>query len=109
MSKCGTVRILLLTMAAMFVSIAHGQIPTGSLNGLVTDPKDAIIVGAHVNAVSTTQGFTRYTLTDSSGLYVLPDLPAGEYSLKIEQPGFAVNEFKGIVVEAGRTTTMDAK
>ena len=96
-------------MAAMFVSIAHGQIPTGSLNGLVTDPKDAIIVGARVTAVSTTQGFSRDTLTSSSGLYVLPDLPAGQYSLKIEQTGFATSEFKGIVLEAGRTTTVDAK
>ena len=109
MLKRATVRILLLTMAAMFVSVAHGQIPTGSLNGLVTDPKDAIIVGAHVTAVSTTQGFSRDTLTNSSGLYVLTDLPVGQYSLKIEQTGFATSEFNGIVLEAGRTTTVDAK
>ena len=91
MLQRGTVRTLLLTMAAMFVSIAQGQIPTGSLNGLVTDPKDAIIVGARVTAVSTTQGFSRDTLTSSSGLYVLTDLPAGQYNLKIEQTGFATS------------------
>jgi hypothetical protein len=109
MLKRATVRTLLLTMAAMFVSIAHGQIPTGSLNGLVTDPKDAIMVGARVTAVSTTQGFSRDTLTSSSGFYVLTDLPVGQYNLKIEQTGFATSEFNSIVLEAGRATTVDAK
>jgi hypothetical protein len=106
MLKRGIVRIFLLAMSAC---VAQGQIPTGSLNGLVTDPKDAVIVGARVTAVSATQGFSRETLSDKSGLYVLPDLPAGDYSLKIEQVGFAISEVKGIVLEAGRTTTVDAR
>ncbi len=95
-------------MIAMPV-IAQGQTPTGSLNGLVTDPRDAVIVNARVTALSATQGFSRDTLTSSSGLFVLPNLPAGEYTLKIEQAGFATNEFNGIVLEAGRNTTVDAK
>jgi Carboxypeptidase regulatory-like domain/TonB dependent receptor len=106
MLKRGMVQMFLL---ATSVCVAHGQIPTGSLNGLVTDPKDAVVVGARVTAVSATQGFSRDTGTDRSGLYVLPDLPAGEYTLKIEQAGFAISEFNGIVLEAGRTTTVDAK
>jgi len=106
MPKRGVARIFLF---AMSVCVAQAQIPSGSLNGLVTDPKDAVITGAHVTAVSATQGFSRDTFTDKSGLYVLPDLPAGGYSLKIEQTGFAVNEVNGIVVEAGRSTTVDAR
>jgi hypothetical protein len=64
---------------------------------------------SHVTAVSTTQGFSRDTLTSSSVLYVLLDIPAGAYTLKIEQTAFAVTEVKGIVFEAGRNTTVDAK
>ncbi len=109
MRKYGVVRAFLLATVVMYVCSAHGQIPTGSLNGLVTDANDAIVIGAHVTALSTTQGFSRDTLTSSSGLYVLPDLPAGEYSLRIEQSGFAATEVKGNIVEAGRITTIDAK
>jgi hypothetical protein len=109
MLKRAMIRAFVLAMVAMVVSVAQGQIPTGSLNGLVTDPKDAIIIGARVSAVSATQGFSRDTITDSRGLYVLPDLPAGEYSLTIGQAGFAVTEVKSIVLEAGRNTTVDAK
>ena len=91
-------------MAALLVSIAHGQIPTGSLNGLVTDPKDAIVVGARVTVVSNTQGFSRSTLTSSSGLYVVPDLPVGLYHLKIEQAGFAASEADVGLVNSGWLT-----
>jgi hypothetical protein len=79
------------------------------VNGLVTDPKDAVLVAAHVSAVSATQGTIRETHTNSRGLYVLPNLPAGIYDIKIEVPGFAASEFKGVTIEAGRTTTVDAK
>jgi hypothetical protein len=104
MLKRATIRACVLSMVVIVGSVAQGQIPTGSLNGLVTDPKDAIIVGARVRAVSATQGFSRNTITDSSGIYVLPDLAAGEYSLTIEQTGFAVTDVKSIVLEAARNT-----
>jgi Carboxypeptidase regulatory-like domain/TonB dependent receptor len=102
-------RFFLLSILVLSVCIAHAQVPDGSINGLITDPKDAVLVGAHVTAVSATQGTTRETLTNSSGLYVLPNLPAGIYDLKIEVPGFAASEFKAVTIEAGRTTTVDAK
>jgi len=94
---------------ALSVCIAHAQVPDGGVNGLVTDPKDAVLVAAHVSAVSATQGTIRETHTNSRGLYVLPNLPAGIYDIKIEVPGFAASEFKGVTIEAGRTTTVDAK
>jgi hypothetical protein len=93
----------------MLAGIAGAQVPTGSINGIVTDPKDAIVIGARVDAVSTTQGVSRSTVTNGSGRYDLPDLPAGTYDLKIEQSGFAASEFKSIVIEAGRSSTVDAK
>jgi hypothetical protein len=102
-------RFFLLSVLVLSVCIAHTQVPDGSVNGLVTDPKDAVIVGAHVIAVSSTQGTARETLTNSNGLYVLPNLPAGIYDLKIEVAGFAASGFKGVTIEAGRTTTIDAK
>jgi len=40
MAKPGAARIFLF---ATSVRVAQAQIPSGSLNGLVTDPKDAVI------------------------------------------------------------------
>jgi hypothetical protein len=99
----------MLIVFVFIASMVRAQVPDGGMNGLVTDPKDAVVVGAHVTAVSTTQGIARATVTNNSGLYVLASLPVGTYDLKIEQSGFATGEFKGVVIEAGRDTTIDAR
>ena len=98
-----------LIAATLLAASGFAQVPVGSINGIVTDPKDAIVIGAHVTAVSAAQGVSRDTVTNGNGLYALSDLPPGNYDLRIEQSGFAVSEFKGIVLQAGLSTTIDAK
>ena len=98
----------LIAMLAVASAIATAQVPMGSLNGIVVDQKDALVVGAQVTAVSPAQGVTRDTVTNGSGLYTLSDLPPGAYVLRIVKPGFAVSEFNAVSVEAGRSTTIDA-
>jgi hypothetical protein len=88
---------------------AFAQVPMGSLNGIVRDPKDAVVVGARVAASNTAQGMTRATVTNSSGLYSIADLPAGVWNIRIEQPGFAASEFNGVVLQAGANTTLDVR
>jgi len=77
-------RIVLAIVVAMAVSVVRAQVPTGSLDGRVTDPKDAVLVGAQVTVISIAQGVSRVTVSNGSGLYVVPDLPAGAYDLKID-------------------------
>src|SRR6202453_613780 len=52
---------------------------------------------------------TRATVTNSSGLYSIADLPAGVWNIRIEQPGFAASEFNGVVLQAGANTTLDVR
>ena len=92
----------------MFLNLAGAQVPTGSLNGRVSDPNGAVLAGAHVTATSLAQGTSYETVSNSSGIYVLPDLPVGAYTVKVQASGFATREEKGIVLEAGRDTTADA-
>jgi len=102
-------------LSTMVVSVAFlacagfAQVPMGSLNGIVKDPNDAVVSGARVLASSAAQGITRATVTGSSGLYSISDLPAGVWNLRIEQPGFAVSEFKDVVLLAGTNTTIDVR
>jgi len=107
-SKC-QMKVVVSAFAALLASVAGAQVPTGSLNGRVTDPKDAVVVGAQVTATHTAQGISRATVTNSSGLYALPDLPAGQYEVRIEEGGFAARTVKEVAIEAGRDTTVDAK
>jgi hypothetical protein len=105
LSSVAAVTVFLAAVGAVVV----GQVPTGEINGIVTDPHDAIVANAHVVAVNKSQGISRETSTNSDGLYVFPNLPAGNYDLKIEASGFAPTEFTEAIVQAGRTTTLDAK
>ncbi len=98
-----------LLIAAFSPIRAHAQVPVGSLNGIVTDPKGAVITSAHITAVSAAQGVSRDTVTDNSGLYSLADLPIGAYDLRVEHTGFATAEFKSVILEAGLSRTIDAR
>ncbi|MFY9753196.1 MAG: carboxypeptidase-like regulatory domain-containing protein, partial [Candidatus Acidiferrales bacterium] len=94
---------------AAVAAAASAQVPTSTLNGLVTDPKDAVVAGARVAVVSSAQGVTRETTTNADGLYGFSNLPSGSYDLRIEANGFSVSEFKDVVLLAGRASTIDAK
>lgn len=94
--------------ACLFLNSAMAQVPTGSINGRISDPNGAVLTGAHVTAVNAAEGTSYDTVTNGSGIYVLPSLPPGAYTLKVQAVGFATREVNGIVLEAGRDTTADA-
>src|SRR5665213_1173152 len=68
---------------------AHAQTAgTASIQGTVTDPSGAAIPNAKVTFTTTATHATRTTATDGSGIYSLPNIPVGAYSLAIAAPGF---------------------
>jgi len=100
---------IIVTLLASVVGIASAQVPTSTINGIVTDPANAVVAGARVVAMSKATSLSRETLTNADGVYVFPDLLVGSYDLRIERTGFAASEFKDVVLQAGRVTTLDAK
>jgi hypothetical protein len=75
-----------------------GQQPTGTINGTVTDPSGAAVVGAKVIATNLNTGLTRDTTTANDGGYVFPLVPVGFYSVTVEAQGFRRFEQRGIEV-----------
>jgi hypothetical protein len=88
---------------------AAAQVPTTTVNGIITDPHDATIGGARVAARNRSTETVHETLTNTDGLYAIPDLPAGSYDVRIEARGFTAREFADVQLEAGRASTLDAK
>jgi len=58
--------------------VAHAQVNTASLSGLVTDQTNAALVHAHVTVTNNATGLVRETDTDAAGYYAFPDLQIGE-------------------------------
>ncbi len=75
---------------------SRGQLPTATLNGIITDPKDLAVAGAKVTLVNQATGVRREAATGDTGQYVFAELPAGDYTLRIESSGFAPREYKDL-------------
>jgi len=75
---------------------------TGSIRGTVTDPSGAAIAKASVTATQTDTGVSREESTNDSGLFVFPDLPIGNYSLKIVAAGFETQNRPGLTLITGQ-------
>ncbi len=101
------VRSILVCAFIVISSALYGQLPNSTVNGSVKDPQGAPIAGAHVTIVNVAQGATREVTTNAEGLYVIPYLPIGNYSMKIYDEGFETIEYQGIRLEAGKTVTLN--
>ena len=88
---------------------AQSEIGSATLNGVVTDPSNAVVAGAKVTVHSAATGLTRSMETTNAGLYRFGGLPAGNYDLTIEAPGFKTAAQKEILLTVGAVVTIDAK
>ena len=80
--------VLTLTLAAAGVAGAADQDPRGALTGRVTDPSGAAIADAEVRATSNATGVVASARTSGAGVYNIPFLLSGTYSITVELPGF---------------------
>ncbi len=83
-SQIGRLSLVLLSVSFL----ALGQIGGGSLVGQITDPLGGAVVGAKVTVVNTQTGLSRSTESNETGYFEFPLLPAGQYRLEAEHPGF---------------------
>jgi hypothetical protein len=67
---------------------SFGQSPNGNINGLISDPSSAAVVGAEIVAVNDVTGVLYTTKTNSEGIYVLANLPPGPYRVQVSKVGF---------------------
>jgi hypothetical protein len=103
--------IIRLVIVLPLIIRAFGQTAAinGEISGTVLDPSGTPIVNAKVGATNARTGYQQTATTTSVGLYRLPVLPLGEYSLTVQADGFALYKQSGITLSAGSTATVDVK
>lgn len=83
------------------------QTNTAVIRGSVTDPTGANIVGAKV-VVTNRQTSVPYSAeTNDSGLYMIPDVPAGPYTVTVEHTGFKRYVRESMSVSTGMSLSLD--
>ena len=101
--------LCLLCVCAFTASLfAQAQSSSGDLRGAVVDPGGAAIGQAKITASDPERGTSRSTITDSSGEYRIPLLPAGTYQVRIEAVGFNTRVMEGVVIRVGDTVALNA-
>jgi hypothetical protein len=89
-------------------TLAFGQ-STGAVQGTITDASGAAVPNAMVTVSDPDHGVDRTTTTDSAGIYYVPSLPVGNYSVSVKAAGLAATQAKGLVLDVGLTVTQDFK
>jgi len=80
---------LLAVSVFAFAPSAFAQNTSGSITGVVQDTSGAVIPGAQVALINQEQGVTiQTTVTNEAGIYLFPALPAANYTVTVELPGF---------------------
>jgi hypothetical protein len=79
----------------------------GAIGGTVTDPSGALVPGATVSALNVGTNSKSTVTTDTSGGYRFTHLQPGSYTLEVSAQGFSMYKQENVIVEVGRTTTID--
>jgi hypothetical protein len=88
-------------------AVAWGQATTGTILGNVKDASGGAIPGVGVQATNTETNFSRSTMSDETGHFVIQYLPVGTYRLEVELVGFKKFVQTGIVVGIDRNARID--
>jgi len=97
----------LLVFLAALPALSQVSISQAQLNGTVRDQTGSLIVKATVTLrdVDTNRVYT--ATSNTSGYYILANLPPGNYELTAEAPGFGKYKQTGFVLNVGQVATID--
>jgi len=97
------------TLVALMLAItpAQAQISTANITGVVSDMQNARLPGVEIVVANNATGFTTTVGTDAQGIYSVPSLPIGSYSVKANRQGFKTTLRNPVVLTVGRDAVVD--
>src|SRR5256885_2442305 len=101
--------VVLLLFVAIVGSLAplSAQEITAAIVGTVVDPSGAPINGASVSATDSERGTVWTAKTNDAGVYNLPRVPVGNYSVKVSAPGFQTAVHPSFTLVLNQTARVD--
>lgn len=82
---------------------------SGAIMGTITDPADGVVPGAKVTATHASSLAVYETTTDDEGRFILRNLPAGFYTVRIEASGFSTHVIEQTPVRSSNITRVDGQ
>src|SRR3954454_21272930 len=100
---------LLRAVALLFVVTIAGDLlaQTGSIGGVVTDPSGAVVGEAKITATNKSTNLARTTSTSASGIYSIPNLDPGPYSVAVEKQGFKSTRVENVQLSVAQALVVN--
>ncbi len=87
---------------------AFGQATKGNIRGTVVDPNGQVVAGATVTAKNQASGVESSTVTSGEGLFTIPELIPGQYTVTVEPTaGFSKKAVTDVTVSLGQATNLN--
>lgn len=84
-----------------------GQVNGATVTGHIYDPSGAAVAGATVTARQTTTGAVYTAASNSTGLFRIPFVTPGPYTITVDKQGFKEYAQTGITLVAAQTAVFD--
>jgi len=86
---------------------AFAQVTTSRLDGTVTDPQGASVVGAEIRVLNVNTGQSFANKTDERGYWVIPSMSTGMYRVSVSLQGFKTATVDNVKIDAGVPATVN--
>jgi hypothetical protein len=96
-------------LLCLVVIPSQGQSTNGLLTGNVTDSSGASVPGAQVTVTNPATGVARTSTSNENGIYIVPQLTPGNYSISVEKQGFGAEKRDNVQLEVNQSITLDFK
>ena len=97
--NCTIICVFILTI---LLNPLSGQ--SGNIKGYISSANNQIkLQGANILLLSTNFG----SVSDSSGIYIIPNISAGNYSIRANYIGYKQTTIKNIIIYTGQTTVIN--
>ncbi len=83
---------------AVFTAICSAQEYRATLTGNVADPSGAAVPGVKIKVINAANSEAKETTSSVSGLYNLPLLEPGTYTVEAAAPGFQIQRKEGVIL-----------
>src|SRR3974390_1345896 len=107
--KLTTALVCTALIALVSSTVASAQTAsTASLSGTVVDASGGVIPGADIVAKNSDTGVEYNTVSDEKGVYSLPSVPPGTYTVTVSLMGFKKTVLPNVVLNVATASTLKA-
>lgn len=104
---CAIRTALIAAVWALAVTGIHAQSSTGSIVGIVTDSRHAVIVDAQITVKNSDTNQSSVVRSDQSGFYTVSALQPGKYTVEVSKSGFSDVTVNNVQVNIAANSTVN--